>query len=210
MKGHATPGCVLGATAMLMLMLPVPGGAAAGLPLSGVAEVATDQFGHAAGPAAPARVTVYFRGDDLRIEFDDDQGAHRALLAVRGAPVAWVMDGHAGAMPVANTPWPLRFDPGAPCDGLGMFADCQAIERGKVAGRDAVQWRYRLSSPRGPGRSSRGSMWLDAQTGFVLGYSADTGTGRPRQWRVEQVRYGTVPDALFDPPAMPVRSASAP
>ncbi|WP_221236271.1 hypothetical protein [Xanthomonas sp. 3307] len=170
---------------------------------SGVAQVTTNELGGLSriqprGAAQP--VTVYFRDDALRIQFKDASGKPYALILAKDAPTGWIVDQQGGAMPVPGMRWPLRFDPDQPCAGLGMFADCQRSDSGLRAGRPAVQWRYRLANPDGPGRTRQGTMWLDRETGLVLAYRGKTGLQQQQQWDIQRVDYGAQPDALFQPP----------
>jgi len=84
-----------------------------------------------------------------------------------------------------------------------MFADCQRVEQGTYARRNAARWRYRLSNPTGPGGTRQGSMWLDAETGLVLAYDGKTGVGQDQRWQVKEVSYRPVPPELFDVPSVP-------
>ncbi len=81
-----------------------------------------------------------------------------------------------------------------------MFADCQSQGPGLVAGQNSRHWRYRFSRNTGPGLTSRGDMWLDAETGLVLIYRGETGVGLPQEWRVQSVTYGPLPEDSFDLP----------
>ncbi|MET7143390.1 hypothetical protein M3S04_17260 [Xanthomonas sp. PPL139] len=170
---------------------------------AGVAQVTTNELGGLSriqprGAAQPA--TVFFRDGALRIQFQDASGRSYALILAKDAPTGWIVGQQGGAMPVPGMRWPLRFDPEQPCSGLGMFADCQRGDSGLHAGRSAVQWRYRLANPDGPGRTRQGTMWLDRDTGLVLAYRGKTGLEQQQQWDIQRVDYGPQPDALFQPP----------
>jgi hypothetical protein len=170
---------------------------------SGVAEVMTNQLGglsRISPRGAWQQVTVYFRDDAMRVQFEDATGAQYALILAKDAPTGWIVGQRGGAMPVPGMHWPLRFDPQQPCAGLGMFADCQPGQTGLHAGRPARQWRYRLANGKGPGMTRQGTMWLDTETGLVLSYRGRTGLEEQQQWEVQRVRYGPQPDALFQPP----------
>ncbi|HST45725.1 MAG TPA: hypothetical protein VLK29_10945 [Luteimonas sp.] len=167
----------------------------------GVAEVLTNQLGpltraRSRGALEPAK--VYFRGKSVRIEFADRDGKAFAMLLPETGQVGWLMD-DASAMPLPNSGLPVVFDGEAPC-GSGMLAQCARTGTGQQAGRDAVHWRYRLPNPTGPGRTSRGTMWLDAETGVVLAYEGEAGVGPARQWRTLSVDYQPVPDSMFEVP----------
>lgn len=171
-------------------------------PVEGIAEVSTNALGALTrasprGAMEPAR--VYFRGNAMRIEFTDSRGTPYSMLLPDAGTVGWILDGR-GAMPVPHLALPVRLDVDAPC-GKGMLADCKRVGTGLRAGRDAVQWRYRLPGNTGPGRTRRGTLWLDADTGLVLEYSGDGGLGPPRQWRVGAIDYQHVADGLFEVPA---------
>lgn len=169
----------------------------------GVAQVTTNQLGPLTrasprGKMEPA--TVYFREGELRIDFRDADGkSFRLLLPADGQP-GWIVDAKGAALPALKARWPLVFDPQAPCAGQGMFANCQSQGPGLVAGRNARHWRYRLTRNTGPGLTSRGDMWLDADTGLVLSYRGETGTGLSQEWRVQSVDYGALPEGTFDLP----------
>lgn len=189
---------------VLLLALVPAAGAPAAAPFAGTAEVLTNQLGALTrtsprGTMEPAQ--VFFRDGALRIHFRDNAGGRYALVLPEGAALGWIIGADGGVMPVPGMHWPLRFDPGAPCAGRGMFADCQRVEHGVYAGRNAVRWRYRLPNPVGPGMTRQGSMWLDAETGLVLAYEGRTGLGRPQRWEVRELRYGPQPPAIFEPPA---------
>lgn len=172
-------------------------------PAEGVAQVMTNQLGPLTrasprGKMEPA--TVYFREGALRIDFRDADGKSlRLLLPADGQP-GWIVDAKGAALPAAKTRWPLVFDPQAPCAGQGMFANCQSQGPGLVAGQNARHWRYRFTRNTGPGLTSRGDMWLDAETGLVLSYRGETGAGLPQEWQVQSVDYGVLPEDTFDLP----------
>jgi hypothetical protein len=109
----------------------------------------------------------------------------------------WLLGANEGALPLPHAQWPLLFDVANPCAGLGLSADCRSLGSGVQAGRDAKRWQYRLSGNRGPGMTSRGEMWLDAETGLVLAYRGETGVGQPLEWQVRSVEYAALPDELF-------------
>ncbi len=169
----------------------------------GVAQVMTNQLGpltRASPRGKMEPVTVYFREGALRIDFRDAGGKpYRLLLPGDGQP-GWIVDAHGAALPATKARWPLVFDPQAPCSGQGMFANCQSQGPGLVAGQNARHWRYRFTRNTGPGLTSRGDMWLDAETGLVLSYRGETGAGLPQEWQVQSVDYRTLPEHTFDLP----------
>lgn len=169
----------------------------------GVAQVMTNQLGpltRATPRGKMEPVTVYFREGALRIDFRDAGGkSYRLLLPADGQP-GWIVDATGAALPALKARWPLVFDPQAPCAGQGMFANCQSQGPGLVAGQNARHWRYRFTRNTGPGLTSRGDMWLDAETGLVLSYRGETGTGLPQEWQVQSVAYGPLPEGTFDLP----------
>ncbi|ADV28899.1 hypothetical protein Psesu_3076 [Pseudoxanthomonas suwonensis 11-1] len=188
---------------LLGLALAPAAGAQAAAPLSGTAEVLTNQLGaltRTSPRGAMETAQLFFRDGALRIHFRDNAGGQYALVLPEGASVGWIIGADGGSMPVPRMHWPLRFDADAPCTGLGMFADCQRVENGVYAGRNAVHWRYRLPNPTGPGMTRQGNMWLDAETGLVLSYEGRTGVGREQRWEVRRLRYVPQPAELFDPP----------
>jgi len=169
----------------------------------GVAQVSTNQLGPLTRATPRGKlepVTVYFREGATRIDFRDAAGASYQLLLPGGDKPGWILDGKGAALPAPRAAWPLVFDPQAPCAGQGMFASCQSQGPGLVAGQNARHWRYRFSRNTGPGLTSRGDMWLDAETGLVLAYRGETGAGLPQEWRVQSVTYGPLPEDTFDPP----------
>ena len=172
---------------------------------AGRAEVMTNQLGPLTRDtrAALSPVTAYFQAGALRLEFTDKAGNPLALVLPAGSTTGWVLDGKGGAVPLPGIRWPLQFDPQAPCTGQGMFADCQRMDGGIYAGRNASRWRYRLANATGPGQTRQGSMWLDAETGLVLAYEGRTGLGQDHRWQVRQVSYRPVPPALFEVPSVP-------
>lgn len=181
--------------------------------LSGVARVMTNQLGSLPGMGsvdAMRPATVYFRGDALRIEFTDGTGKRFALIQAAGDGPMWIVDGQGARAPVPGMHWALRFDPRAPCTGQGMFANCQPAGQGLVAGRNAVQWRYRLTSSTGPGATRSGQMWVDTETGLVLGYRGERGLERSAAWQVQDVEYRALAPALFDPRAVAIPGREPP
>lgn len=169
----------------------------------GVAQVMTNQLGPLTRATPRGKlepVTVYFREDALRIDFSDAAGkSYRLLLPGAGQP-GWIVDAKGTALPALKARWPLVFDPQAPCAGQGMFANCQSQGPGLIAGQNARHWRYRFTRNTGPGLTSRGDMWLDAETGLVLSYRGETGAGLPQEWQVQSVDYRTLPEGTFDLP----------
>lgn len=181
-----------------------PGSVAASGPAAeGVATVLTNEFGPLTRASPRGRlepVRLYFRGSASRSEFKGGNGETLAFVAPGGSAAGWLTDG-AAVIPLPGAGHPLVVDPGEPCAGKGLFADCRKIAEVTYAGRPAHHWRYRLANNVGPGRTRSGEMWLDAETGLVLRYRGQGGLGPVKEWRVEQVDYGPVPDALFDVPA---------
>lgn len=192
--------CFAGLAALVASLLPAASRAGE---LSGTAQVLTNQLGgftRTQPRGALDEAIVYFRGDAVRIQFHDSAGKAYALV-LTGKAGAWLEDARGNALPLPMARWPLHADPARPCAGQGLFADCQPIGEGVYAGRNARQWRYRLANATGPGRTRQGQMWLDADTGFVLGYESDTGAGVKASWLVRSVQYGPLPEALFKPPS---------
>jgi|GEM_PF-609140 len=188
--------------ALLPTLLAFPAVQAAE-PLSGTASVLTNQLGaftRTRPRGAMDEATVFFRGDAVRIQFRDNTGKAYVLVLPAGTAAGWIEDEHGGVLPLPSGRWPLHADPGQPCAGQGLFADCQRMGEGVYAGRNARQWRYRLANPTGPGMTRQGRMWLDEETGFVLGYEGDAGAGSGKRWQVRSVRYESLPDALFERP----------
>lgn len=174
------------------------------VPAEGVAQVLTNQLGPMtrASPRGKLEpVTVYFREGAVRVDFRDASGASFQLLLPGEGQPGWFVGAKGAAMPAPNAKWPLVFDPLAPCAGQGMFASCQGQGQGLVAGQNARHWRYRFSRNSGPGMTSRGDMWLDAETGLVLSYRGETGVGLAQEWRVQSVTYGPLPEDTFELPA---------
>lgn len=184
-------------SALAALLLAQPSAAAE---LSGVVEAMTNQL-HArvASGAGMRPVTVLFKGRQARIRFEDDAGrAFELLLPESG--VSWLVADDGAVQPLPQARWPLLFDPRRPCAGHGLFADCQPLPAQAVVGRATTGWRYRMPGATGPGATTRGVMWLDAQTGLVLKYRSEGGAGPPRQWQVQSLRQMPVPDSVFAPP----------
>ena len=173
----------------------------------GSAVVMTNQFAPVAGTPAREAIAVElsFRDQQFAIGFvGADQRAYRLVRAVEGAPLV-LLDGRGGAMPLPRGRLVLFFDPAAPCAPMGMMSDCRSMGEGTYAGRSAMQWRYRHANRKGPGGSEAGTMWLDAETGLVLGYDAVTAGGQRLLWQVRQLRYAPQPDERFALPAAPRR-----
>lgn len=192
--------------ALAALLLPVMSRAEE---LSGTAQVTTNQLGaftRTRPRGAMDEATVFFRGDAVRIQFRDSAGKAYALVLPAGNNGGWIEDAHGNVMPLPLGRWLLHADPGQPCAGQGLFADCQPLGQGLYAGRNARQWRYRLTNATGPGGTRQGRMWLDADTGFVLGYESGAGAGSKKRWQVLSVHYGPLPETLFAPPAAGNRS----
>lgn len=172
--------------------------------ISGVADVMTNQLGALTrtkprGTLEP--VKVYFRGGALRLQFRDAAGNSYALVRPDGSSAGWLVDESGMALVIPRVPWSIRFDPDHPCDAQGMFSDCQQAGNGLRGDRNAKQWRYRFENPTGPGATRQGRMWLDAETGLVLGYEGGNGLGPNQRWEVRTVHYEPVPDTLFEKPA---------
>lgn len=202
--GMARTGWVGRGAGIAVLGLALAPGALQAGELSGTARIQTNQLGaftRTQPRGALDDATVFFRGDAVRIEFNDAAGRHHALVLPADRATGWLEDARGNVLPLPMGRWPLRADPAKPCAGQGMFADCHPAGDGIYAGRSARQWRYRLPNATGPGRTRQGRMWLDADTGFVLAYEGDTGVGADARWQVRSVQYGPLPDALFKPPA---------
>ena len=186
-----------------LLLCAALAGAGSAVAAEGAAVVMTNQLAPVAGTSAREAIPVEisFRDQQFAIGFAGaDRRAYRLVRAVEGAPLV-LLDGRGGAMPLPRGRLELFFDPAAPCAAMGMMSDCRSIGEGTYAGRSAVQWRYRHANRKGPGGSEAGTMWLDAETGLVLGYDATTAGGQRLHWQVRQLRYGPQPDESFALPA---------
>ena len=198
-QGVVAAFCIL----LSLALLPAGASSADSVVPEGTAQVMTNQLGaftRTRPRGAMDKATVFFRGDAVRIQFQDDAGKAYALVLPAGSGSGWVEDAHGGMLPLPPGRWPLHANPDQPCAGQGLFADCQRMGAGVYAGRNARQWRYRLANPTGPGMTRQGVMWLDEDTGFVLGYDGDARAGTGKHWQVRTVQYGPLPDALFEKP----------
>jgi|GEM_PF-530616 len=153
--------------------------------------------------AVGRRFAVLLRGPAIRIQ--PDAGEDRTppstyLLKLGPAPGAWLRDEASDiAVPVPDASGPYWYDPANPCATTG--GRCDPAPPDVIAGRLVRGWNYR-GSPRGPDGSRDGVLWLDADTGLLLGYRARLQDGRgTRRMQVDEVAYGPLPASLFEVPS---------
>ena len=150
-------------------------------------------------------VRAYVGADRTRIDLDVP-GAERAYLLLDNASgQGWAISKDSdAALPVSIDSYrELVVDPAAPC--AGMQVRCDPLGHRDMAGVRARGLRYTGARGRGPGGSDRGELWIDPDTGIVLGYDARTRDGAPRRLRATGLRREALPAALFELPA-PLRS----
>ena len=155
-----------------------------------------------AGGQATRHYTVLLRGEAIRIQPETTQGMPASstyLLKTGPGPGAWLRDDANGmALPVPDASGPYWYDPRDPCARIG--GRCEPAPPEVIAGQFVRGWRYR-ASPQGPDGSRDGVLWLDAETGLLLGYRAGSTAGQePRRMQVTEVLYEPMPADLFTAP----------
>lgn len=145
-------------------------------------------------------VRAYVGAERTRIDLDLP-GAERAYLLLDNATGnGWAISKDSdAALPVSIDSYrELVVDPAAPC--AGMQVRCDPLGPRDMAGVRARGLRYTGARGRGPGGSDRGELWIDPDTGIVLGYDARTRDGRPRRLRATGLSREALPAALFELP----------
>lgn len=149
--------------------------------------------------AETLQATVRLHGDAIRIEFDDGPDAGSYLLNTGTFGRGWIVNPAGNyRLPIADASGPYWLDPQQPCAHIG--GRCSPAHGEFIAGRLARGWRYERAD-RGPDGTTRGTLWVDTQTGLLLGYRGSAGNGgRERTLRVTAVGFEPQPRELFELP----------
>lgn len=167
------------------------------------------------GPIGPKQageyiqVQISLRGKSIRIDFLDDNAPDAWLVSEGRRGQAWLVSESGNyTLPVTDASGPYWYDPKAPCIVLG--GRCSPAPGEFIVGRLAAGWRYE-GAAQGPDGTTSGTLWIDTQTGLMLGYRGRTGRSRrERSLRVTDVVFEAVPEAEFEPPAGLRRPAAKP
>ncbi len=146
-------------------------------------------------------VTVYLQGDAVRVDFAGPNGERGLMLHDAASQEGWLVSLEEGlAVPIgAAGLHELWVDPQEPCANIGVR--CQPMGERFVAGTLATGWRYRNAEGRGPGGTSEGDFWLDAEHGVILAYRGRTrDRDHVHELRATSVTYGPLPAILFELP----------
>ena len=170
-----------------------------------VASGATLRAGFAVGGSRVLPETVYIKGDMTRLEFQDG-GETDYILRDGKARASWLVNEKARVvMPLGNGPSARQyvFNTNRPC--ANFSGTCTKDEGGFVAGRAATRWRFLDAGHTGPDGADSGTMWIDDESGLLLGYDGKDMSGRPMKWTVTSVDTGEISPDLFKMPAIEPR-----
>ena len=145
-------------------------------------------------------VDIRLRGGAIRIDFIGDNAPDAWLLNPGTRGRGWLVSESGNySLPVADASGPYWYDPKAPCVQLG--GRCSPAPGEFILGRLAAGWRYE-NALQGPDGTTSGTLWIDVQTGLMLGYRGRTGShGRERSLRATAVSFETVPEEVFEAPS---------
>lgn len=165
-------------------------------------EATVEGFGNLAprGTDKPIAVTLHIGREAVRADFHfDTPGPDVYLLKHDGQPRAWWISPQGRYMiPVNDATGPYRYDLRHPCDTVQ--GRCSPAPGEFIAGRLARGLHY-ADARRGPDGTTRGTLWIDSQTGLLLGYRGTVGNrGETRSLRVRQVSYEAPDPALLTLP----------
>ncbi|MGQ4660752.1 hypothetical protein [Lysobacter sp. F6437] len=152
------------------------------------------------GEPAEFPVTVYLKGDAVRVDFAGPDGERGMLLHDAATGKGWLVSLEQGlAVPVGSAGFhELQVEPHDPCADLGLR--CQPMGERFVGGVLATGWRYRNAGARGPGGTSDGDFWVDPE-GVILAYRGRThDRDEVRALRAASVTHDPLPDVLFELP----------
>lgn len=148
----------------------------------------------------PIPVTLHTSAEGMRAEFHFSTGGSDAYLLKRAEePRAWWISPKGRYMVPANdASGPYWYDLRQPCDTLQ--GRCFPAQGEFIAGRLAKGVRYD-NARNGPDGTTRGVLWIDSQTGLLLGYRGTVGNRQDsRGFRARQVSYKPLDPALFQKP----------
>ncbi|GAB3028434.1 hypothetical protein GCM10027285_08410 [Oleiagrimonas citrea] len=151
--------------------------------------------------------TIYVSGERVRVDFKASsrlrgriyRNGGRTLLRLpsgRVLPTGWLHLSQHVRLPVRE-----------PCFALDLA--CHGIGSRRIAGREAVGWRFRHAGQQGPLGLDRGTFWLDAKTGMVLELKGRNLADQTLQMHAVAVREAPLPDALFSVPESRRRNQDA-
>lgn len=148
----------------------------------------------------PIAVTLRTSGAGLRVDFHFDSGGSDVYLLKRtGEPRAWWISMKGRYMiPANDASGPYWYDVRHPCDAVQ--GRCSPAPGEFIAGRLAKGLTY-VDARTGPDGTTRGTLWIDSETGLLLAYRGTVGNRQEnRSFRAKQVMYEAIDATLF---AMP-------
>lgn len=146
-------------------------------------------------------IVLHRQDDRTRVDFRGPRGQRGMLLHDARSGNAWLISlDEAAALPISNPGFDnLVVDPQDPC--AHMRVRCDATPSRFVAGRTVRGWRYRGAQGRGPGGTSEGRFWVEAEHGVVVAYSGrKRGLDKKYEMEATSISFGELPEALFQPP----------
>lgn len=190
----------------LLVSLLLAAGAAQAQPqdIQARIEATIEGYGNLAprGTDKPINITLHTSSDNLRVDFHfDGSGSDVYLLKRGGEPRAWWISPRGNYMiPVTDASGPYWYDVRRPCDSVQ--GRCSAAPGEFIAGRLAKALHYQ-DARNGPDGTTRGTLWIDTETGLLLAYRGTVGNRQDtRSFRARQVRYEPIDATLF---AMPTQ-----
>ena len=174
-------------------------------------EATVEGYGNLAprGTDKPIRLTLRTGADGMRADFHFDSGSSDVYLLKRyDEPRAWWISPRGRYMiPANDASGPYWYDMRRPCDSVQ--GRCSPAPGEFIAGRLARGLNYDHAR-RGPDGTTRGTLWIDSETGLLLAYRGTRGNRQDsRSFRASRVSYEPLdaaayarPDALNTPKGM--------
>lgn len=171
-------------------------------------EATVQGYGNLAprGTSQAIRLTVRTSADAMRADFHfDDGGSDVYLLKRNDEPRAWWISPQGRYMiPVNDASGPYWYNPHRPCNSVQ--GRCTPAQGEFIAGRLAKGLNYDHAR-HGPDGTTRGTLWIDNETGLLLAYRGSVGNRKDsRSFRATRVSYEPIdatayakPDAMNTP-----------
>ncbi len=165
-------------------------------------EATVEGYGNLAprGTGKPIRLTVRTSAEAMRADFHFDGGGSDVYLLKRNdEPRAWWISPQGRYMiPVNDASGPYWYDPRRPCDSVQ--GRCTPAQGEFIAGRLAKGLNYDHAR-HGPDGTTRGTLWIDNETGLLLAYRGTVGNRQDsRSFRAARVSYEPVDAAAYAKP----------
>lgn len=165
-------------------------------------EATVEGYGNLAprGTDKPIRLTLRTAAEGMRADFHFDTGSSDVYLLKRNdEPRAWWISVQGRYMiPANDASGPYWYDVQRPCDSVQ--GRCTPAQGQFIAGRLAKGVNYDHAR-HGPDGTTRGTLWIDSETGLLLAYRGTHGNRQDsRSFRASRVDYEPLDAAAFAKP----------